>query len=286
MGDKSAYQRRDENDLGPFGKHEPSSMTALAMRLAGRQTESWLSRRFAFWLRRMAIDRLSGPVDTTALGARMRLYPFNTVCEKRILFTPQYFDKAERDLLASRIKPGFTFIDIGANVGGYALFVAALAGPGARILAIEPQPVIFERLVYNIGQNPFGTLKAIACAVADHDGDLTLFVDTHNRGQSSVKMVAGSAGRGAAVRVPAKMLTTILREEAITRIDAAKLDVEGAEDLILEPFLRDAPRSLLPKILIMENAKGRWQHDVRARLVEHGYRKILETRLNLAFELD
>lgn len=286
MRDKSAYHRRDENDLGPFGKHAPSSATALAMRLAGRQSGGWFSRRFAFWLRRVAINRLTGPVDTTALGARMRLYPFNNVCEKRILFTPQYFDKAERDLLASRIKPVFTFIDIGSNVGGYALFVAALAGPGARILAIEPQPVIFERLVYNIGQNPFGTMKAIACAVADHDGDLTLFVDTHNRGQSSVKLVADSAGRGAAVRVPAKMLTTILREEGITHIDAAKLDVEGAEDLILEPFLRDAPRSLLPKLLIMENAKGRWQHDVRARLVEHGYRKILETRLNLAFELD
>ena len=51
------------------------------------------------------------------------------------------------------------------------------AGPTARILAVEPQPEIFDRLTYNIRLNPFGTIKAVDCAVADKPGELTLFLD-------------------------------------------------------------------------------------------------------------
>ena len=84
---------------------------------------------------------------------------------------------------------GFTFVDVGANIGGYSLFVAAHAGPRPRILAVEPQPDVFDRLTYNIRQNPFGTVKAVACAVADKAGEVTLFLDARNRGESSVKIV-------------------------------------------------------------------------------------------------
>ena len=75
----------------------------------------------------------------------------------------------------------FTFVDIGANVGAYSLFVAARAGGTARILAVEPQPDIFDRLAYNISLNPFGTIKAVDCAVADKTGELTLFLDPATR---------------------------------------------------------------------------------------------------------
>ena len=125
-------------------------------------------------LRHVATRFLGGaPVDIETFGARMRLYPYNNVCEKKALFTPQFFDPEEFDVLKDRIRDGFTFVDVGSNVGVYALFVAAQAGPHARILAVEPQPEVFDRLAYNIRQNPFGTVKAVACAVADKAGELT-----------------------------------------------------------------------------------------------------------------
>ena len=108
------------------------------------------------------------------MGAEFRLYPFSNICEKRILFTPQYFDQPERDLICSRAKEGFVFIDIGANIGGYALAVAAMAA-GAKILAVEPHPEIFDRLVYNIAPESRWTVKAIACAIADHNGEVACF---------------------------------------------------------------------------------------------------------------
>jgi FkbM family methyltransferase len=243
-----------------------------------------MGKRGAFMLRGLAVKALGGrPLDVEALGVRMRLYPRNNTCEKRLLFTPQYFDLEERNLLASRIAEDFVFLDIGANVGGYALFVAARAGPRARILAIEPQPEIFERLVYNIRQNPFSMVKALDCAVADRQGEITLFLSPNNRGETSMKIVDAD-GYEDRVRVPAKTLRALVEEEGYDHIDAIKLDTEGAADLILEPFFAGAPQKLWPKLLLMENTESRWSIDIESILRQSGYREVLRTHANVGWE--
>ncbi len=272
------------NDLSVFGRYRPHGAVARLLTLTRAASMSWAGMRRAFFLRSMAIRALRGqPLDVEAFGARMRLYPYNNVCEKRILFTPQYFNPAEFHLLQDRIEPDFVFLDVGANIGGYSLFVAACAGPRARILAIEPQPDIFERLVYNIRQNPFATIKAIDCAVADLDTEITLFVDPDNRGETSMRII-NSDVEGIQIRVPAKALASIVAEERFARIDAMKLNVEGAEDLILEPYFREMPERLWPALLLIEFIPQRWTTDLPALLAKIGYREVLRTRHKAAFE--
>lgn len=267
----------------PFGAFAPRGVLSRIINWTRAAPDSFLGRKTAYALRRLGLRSLAGaPVDIESLGAKMRLYPDGNVCEKRVLFTPQYFDQRERDLLAGRIREGFRFIDIGANIGAYSLFVAAKAGPGARILAVEPQPDVFARLAFNIAQNPFGTVKAIACALADKPGELTLFLDPANKGESSVRILRSSTG--ATVKVPATTLLALLQSEGYERLDAVKLDVEGAEDLILEPFLRDAPEALWPSFIIIEDSRERWQMDLVGLLTQRGYRMLAQTRLNLVFE--
>ncbi|SIQ79365.1 MULTISPECIES: FkbM family methyltransferase [unclassified Bosea (in: a-proteobacteria)] len=267
----------------PFGAFAPKALLSRIIARTRAASDSFLGRKVAYALRRIGLRALQGtPVDIESLGARMRLYPDGNVCEKRVLFTPQYFDPVEREMLLKRLRDGFTFIDIGANIGAYSLFVAAHAGRSARILAVEPQPDVFARLAFNIAQNPFGTVKAVACALADKPGELTLFIDPANRGESSVRILNSSAGRS--VQVPATTLLALVEGEGYERIDAVKLDVEGAEDLILEPFLRDAPASLWPGFIVIEDSRQRWQSDLVGLLERSGYRLVLQTRLNLLFE--
>ena len=267
----------------PFGAFAPKAYLARIIARTRAASDSFLGRKVAYALRRLGLRSLDGaPVDIESLGAKMRLYPSGNVCEKRVLFTPQYFDAVERELLVSRLRDGFTFIDIGANIGAYSLFVAARAGRGARILAVEPQPEIFARLAFNIAQNPFGTVKAVACALADKPGELTLFIDPTNRGESSVRILNSSAGTS--VKVPAMTLLALVEGEGYEHIDAMKLDVEGAEDLILEPFLRDAPQALWPGFIVIEDSRQRWQTDLVGLLERSGYKLVAQTRLNLVFE--
>lgn len=271
------------DEVEPFGTYAPRGFVRRIIEATRTFPNTWLGRRGVILLRRPAMASLNGrPVDVEALGVKVRVRPNNNICEKRLLFAPANFDAVELDILAKHIKPGFVFIDVGANVGAYALFVAARADASARILAIEPQPAINQRLVANIALNGFSTIKPMELAVADRSGELTLFIDAKNSGESSVKIVA--AGGAEPVKVMAKRLLDIVQEEGFTKLDAIKLDVEGAEDLILDPFFADAPEALYPTLLIVENGTGRWQIDLPDLLDRYGYRKVAETRLNLVFE--
>ena len=272
-------------ESAPFGQFAPSGFCALALRITRRCSVGWFGKRAAFFLRGVAMRSLRGrPVDIVSLGARMRLNPHHNVAEKRLLFTPQYFDAPERALLAQRLTGDFVFLDVGASVGGYALFLAALAGPRARILAVEPLPEVFERLAYNIQQSDFANVKAVSCALADIDGEITLFVNTSNQGETSVRIVSAEA-RVEQMRVRAKTLLTLVREEGYAKIDAIKLDIEGAEDLVLDPFFNEAPRALWPRLVIMEFSLLRVGAQLEERLRGLGYREILRTVENVAYEL-
>jgi FkbM family methyltransferase len=271
------------SDPSPFGTYAPTGFAQWAIQRSRSLPNDWTGRRIGKFLRHVGLRALRGkPVDVEAFGSRMRVYPYNNICEKKVLFTPQFFDPEEMALLKEIVRDGFTFLDVGANVGVYSLFVASLAGPRSRIIAVEPQPEIFDRLVYNISENPFGTIKAIACAVADKPGELTLFLHARNQGESSVKVLGNDGAFG--VRVPATTLLDIIRQEKLTHVDAVKLDVEGAEDLILGSFFRDAPASLHPSLMVIEDGRHQWQMDLPGLLLENGYRLRQKTRLNIVFE--
>jgi FkbM family methyltransferase len=274
---------KNSSNAPAWGAFAPQGMVARLIRITRSLPRTWLGKRLGFAVRKVAILLLGGkPVDEESLGARFRLAPYRNICEKRILFAPHDFDERERDYLANLIGDRFVFLDIGANIGGYSLALAAKAGRNARIIAFEPQPDVFDRLVFNIAVNPFGTVKALALAVADRDGEVTLFLDPANQGEASVKIVnQEGAGR---VKVPARTLFGIVQDEHLDHIDAMKLDVEGAEDIILQRFLADAPESLWPRAIVLERGESRWSIDLLELLESNGYRRVMETRNNHVLE--
>jgi len=277
-------------DPSPYGSRAPGALDRAALALTRAMPNNWLGLRLAILFRRIVTSRLGrGALDTELWGMRLRLYALGNGCEKNALFTPQMFDVMARGVLADaidwRADAPFTFVDIGANVGLYSLFVAARAGSRARILAIEPQPGILDRLRFNIAANGDVAVDVLPLAVADRDGEVELILDASDSGGTHIDK--HSAARGAAgartVPVPCKTLQTILTAAGIARIDALKIDVEGAEDLVLVPFLRDAPRELWPALILIEDTRGFWQTDVFALLEQHGYTVAARNRQNVAY---
>lgn len=276
-------------DPSPYGTRTPGGLDRATLQLTRSMPNNWLGLRLAILLRRIVTSRLGrGALDTQLWGMRLRLYALGNGCEKNALFTPQMYDVMERHLLADAVArdPGgsFTFVDIGANVGLYSLFVAACAGQRARILAIEPQPGILDRLRFNLAANPEVAVTVLPIAVADRDGEIALVLDASDSGGTHIeKPAAPRTGGDSAVRVPCRTLLTLAREAALERIDALKIDVEGAEDLVLVPFLRDAPRALWPHLILIEDTRGLWQTDVFALLEQHGYTVAARSRQNVAY---
>jgi len=113
-----------------------------------------------------------GCIDTMLWGMRLRLYPRRNGCEKNALFTPQMYDTMERRVLAEAVRRRegtFTFVDVGANVGLYSLYLATCGD--VRTLAIEPQPGILERLRFHLAENPSAKVDVLPIALSDHAGE-------------------------------------------------------------------------------------------------------------------
>lgn len=264
----------------PFGAYAPGAWQKSIMALTRQLPANWLGKRLAFALRRLALLGGKRPFDVTLLNRRLRLYPYDNVCEKRVLFTPQLFDADERAALADMArtaKDGFSFVDIGANVGLYSQFVAGLPGKNTRIVAVEPDPEMFGRLCFNITANDDERILPLNCAAGAENGKLKLFIDTENRGENSAVIESAT---GDSIEVDSRTLLDILDEAGIETPDALKIDVEGAEYPVLKSFVENAPHARLPLMMIIENAPSRWEGDLFGILEKAGYKTRATTRLN------
>ena len=52
-----------------------------------------------------------------------------------------------------------------------------------------------------------------------------------------------------------------------------------------QSFLRDAPASLLPRLILIEDTRGVWNIDLFALLAERGYTEVERSRQNVALKL-
>ena len=279
-------------DQSPHGSFPPGLFTRAVLAITRKLPANWLGLRLSMPLRRLAINGLrERPVDTVVWNARMRLHPSRNSCEKNALFTPQMFDVMERhalaDAIARRTAAGatFTFIDIGANVGLYSLYVASRSGARARILALEPQPGIVERLRFNVMINASANIVVLPMAVADHEGKMELVIDERDSGGTRLAKEGTTTRSGAATSVICRPLAAILDEAGIFSIDALKIDIEGAEDLALAPFLHTAPDALLPRLILIEDRPGDWSVDLYSLMKERGYAVLARSRQNAVFRL-
>ena len=269
-----------------YGALAPGWLDRTVIGLTRRLPNSYLGLRLAILLRRIVTMRLAaGALDVELWGLRMRLHPRDNACEKSVLFTPQMYDPVEFATLAAEIDAvaaggtPFVFIDIGANVGLFSLFVAARSKRDATILAIEPEAGNFERMRFNLAANPGLPIRPIRVALGDRVGELA--VERHPRDRGGTRTRSPDAAPAEAARVACRPLRDVLADERIVRIDALKIDVEGAEYSILAPFLGDAPPTLWPRLIVIEDTSIYWPADLFAVLAGKGYRVEGRTRVNV-----
>lgn len=260
-----------------FGTFPVTRAQQCLSSIGRRLPRNRVGKRVSGWLRALAQGTATGPVDMVVLGVRMRLYLNNNACERRLLVTPHFFDPHDLEILASHIGADFSFIDLGANVGLYSLFVARWAGAGAKILAVEPHPIAVQRLRDNIALNDFN-ISVAPTAVAERDGVLELAVDSNNIGATTVRSGRRVRGRREQITVPACTLHQLVDEHGFRRIDALKVDIEGAEGHALSPFLATAPPNLWPRLILLELHIAPAQCRLLSELESLGWRPISNRR--------
>ena len=265
----------------PFGTYSLNKREAQLLRWAQSMPVSWLGRRAALAFRKLVLMKTRPIVDAVADGMQFRLYMNDNVSERKYLFMPQFFDWYERKMLRRVLPEGGVFVDIGANAGVYTMTAAACVGADGRVLAIEPNPAVLERLQFNAGLNGFLERVTVEqSCVGDTEGEVELSLDDSNLGGSS--LVEQRSTRK--IIVPCRKLLDVVQGHNIARIDALKIDIEGAEDMALIPFLQGAPQELLPRLMIIEKSPSQWKGDLKSALKKAGYLLIETTRMNFVWE--
>lgn len=223
--------------------------------------------------------------DVVIWGLRLRLTDRGNRSERRLLHAPQLFDIEERTFLAKHLRPGSTFVDIGANVGAFTYWAHRCMSGRGRILAFEPDPEMRARLAFNLSSNALHHVEIEPVALSDHAGSAVLYVDLQQRGRNTLESSMADGSDMQHQQVQLDTLCNRLQLHGVTCIDALKIDIEGHELPVMRHFFLNASRTIWPRAVLAEVA-----HDtddaLHAVLTANGYRCVMRSDLNRGYELD
>lgn len=229
---------------------------------------------------RKQIRTLVGERDVVARGLTWRCHPRDNSVERALWLHGASDEDQEIDWLIGRLRPDDVFCDIGANCGFYSLNIRAAAG--ARVIAIEPNPIMRSRLENNIERNAISGVTVEPSAIGEAAGRMFLHMGSRwDYGQATLIDNANSQG----IEVEVRPLADIIQQHASGKVDAIKIDIEGYEDRALGPFLETTPDTSLPSSLVIEHLHQKlWRIDLQAAVLARGYELHKRTENNFLFQ--
>ena len=193
---------------------------------------------FAFQLRRWLWQHFNDRKQDAPVivpwhgGTRLRLFLGNDISGQ--IYIAGCMEPNEFAFLDRILRPGMTFLDVGANDGIFAVFAASRVGPDGTVWAFEPSSREVARLQFNLDLNHL-SVRVFPIALADVSGQANLTVagyehEAHNTlGAFAYQGIEAKGTETVVVR----QLDAVLQDNPLPRIDVIKLDVEGAELRVL-----------------------------------------------------
>jgi len=180
-------------------------------------------------------------------------------------------------LLLDILRPGDRVLDLGGHIGTFALAAAAL---GCRVVCVEAAPRYVRLLEESSARNGFESLHVMHGAVGDCEGMIE-FLPSGPWGTIANRVVMDSPAMIQArtldpIAVPALTVDGLLGQLGWDRVDAVKLDVEGAEIAAIRGMTGLLSRSDAPMLLYESNTHtleffGNSSAELQATLDSHGY---------------
>lgn len=156
-------------------------------------------------------------------GSRMQLDLSDWI--QRNIYLGSY-EQPQTSHILSYLKPGMTFVDVGANIGYYTAMAASKVESG-RVIAYEPNPYAFDRLIEWAQTNHMAGVVPVCAALAATPGSLvTHFYEGDNHTASLVPEVPEGATE---TIVEVRVLDEEAERLSIQQIDVMKIDVDGYE---------------------------------------------------------
>jgi FkbM family methyltransferase len=153
----------------------------------------------------------------------------------RILYLFGTNDPKVHAVTQSLLRPGDSFLDIGANHASIGILAANLVGPSGHVHLFEPQPDICRRVGEAIHCAQLSNVTLHQCGLMDHDGEMTLSRPKHHSGMATFRQ-PDCQEEWDSLTLEVKDIATYLPPLIDGRPFGVKLDVEGSEPHLM-PWL-------------------------------------------------
>lgn len=157
-------------------------------------------------------------------GIKMRLGLIDVI--ERNLTVHGAWDAVVGRSLETLLRPGDTFLDIGANIGYFSLYAAKLVGAGGKVIAVEPSRRALEKLLINLRLNSAENVLILSVAAGDQTERAVLNLACANN-------IGASSLRAALQSVSTETVAVIRLDDVIVPMaslpDLIKIDIEGSE---------------------------------------------------------
>jgi FkbM family methyltransferase len=160
------------------------------------------------------------------------------------------FETQELIYLKNELTDGDVFFDIGSNTGVYSLVIASKSAH-IQVHAFDPIKLNTNLLASSIDINGFRNIYVNQTCVGDYDGTVEFSISSDSAYSSILN--SGRKSELKKILLPITKLDSYVKNMRISKIDIMKIDVEGAENLIIQGASCILSDSLLrPKLIMME----------------------------------
>ena len=193
------------------------------------------------------------------------------------IFYRGWVDRELETWLGRWLRPGDTYVDVGAHIGFYVSLALATIGPSGRVIAFEPLAESYEKLSASVREvsGRYPNVEIHRAAVGAAPGEATLFGPAAGwKHQTYRASLVAAADRTPSGRVPVVTLDDALGG---TSCRLLKIDVEGSELEVLRGGRSFLSQQQADAVLMELNpnalaAAGTTPDEVVALLAAHGYR--------------
>lgn len=177
--------------------------------------------------------RARGHESFNVLGHRIAVFPKDPGISRELALYKVHEPLATK-LLMETLKPGMNAVDIGGNIGYYAMLEARLVGPRGKVIAIEPMPENSAQLCKNVEANGYQNIHIHKVAIGDQDGSALIYIS----GKSNWHSMRPTTSTIGELKVRVATLDSLLAPYDLPSVDLVRMDLEGYEVTAIEGMKR------------------------------------------------
>jgi FkbM family methyltransferase len=146
------------------------------------------------------------------------------------LYVTGTHESAATKIFRKQLTKGMRVMDIGANIGYFALIEAQILAIDGEVYAIEPVPNNFDLLKTNVELNAFSNIRLFQFAIADYNGFSKIYLSKYSNWHSLIRSANSSDDY---IIVETITLDKLLEVRGEPVVDYIRMDVEGFEGKII-----------------------------------------------------